>query len=77
MTQAPVGKIYLQRGQEREEIELPAHNNLYAHAVQAFNNAARGNGAPWATGEDGIQSLAVALAVLESTQSGKAVRVSY
>ncbi len=77
MTQSPMGKIYLQRGGEREEVALPAHNNLYGHAVQAFNNAAREEGAPWATGEDGIKSLAVALAVLESTKSGKAVRVQY
>ena len=77
MTQSPIGKIYLQRGSEREEVSLPTHNNLYGHAVQAFNAAVRGSGAPWATGEDGIKSLAVALAVLESTQSGKAVKVQY
>ncbi|CAN0411036.1 unnamed protein product [Laminaria digitata] len=77
MTQTPKGKIILQRNDATEEVVLGEHNNLYVHAVHAFNQAVKGQGTPWATGEDGIKSLAVALAVLESTRTGKAVKVAY
>lgn len=77
MTQSPKGRIYLQRGTEREEIDLGEHNNLYGHAIAKFNAAVRGEGAPWATGEDGVKSLAVALAVLKSTKTGKAEKPAY
>lgn len=77
MTQSPRGNVFLQKGDIREEIDLGAHNNLYEHAVHAFNQAVNGKGDPWATGEDGVKSLAVALAVLESTRSGRAVKVAY
>ncbi len=77
MTQTPKGKIILQRNDVREEIVLGEHNNLYEHAVHAFNQAVKGHGVPWASGEDGVKSLAVALAVLESTRTGKAVKVDY
>ena len=77
MTQSPKGTVYLQRGDSREEVDLGDHVNLYEHAIRAFNLAVRGEGSPWATGEDGVKSLATALAVLESTKTGRAVTVSY
>jgi 1,5-anhydro-D-fructose reductase (1,5-anhydro-D-mannitol-forming) len=75
MTQSPIGRIWLRTGRKFEELDLGLHNDLYAHAVRRFNEAARGEGAPWATGEDGLRSLAVGLAVLESTKAGQKVRV--
>ncbi|MGA8656551.1 MAG: Gfo/Idh/MocA family oxidoreductase [Chthoniobacterales bacterium] len=77
MTQEPVGAIFLQRGDHREQIEPDGTEDLYVHQVRHFNEAARGNGEPFATGEDGIRSLAVALAARESAQSGRRVNVQY
>ena len=75
MTQQPKGQIFIRRGDKQEEIQLDPPENLYAHAIRHFNQAVKGHGQPWATGEDGVKSLATALAVLESTKTGKAVKV--
>ena len=77
MTQAPVGRIYLQRDDIRAEIDLGKQENLYEHAVNAFNKAVLNGGEAWATGVDGVHSLAVGLAVLESTRTGQKVKVQY
>jgi 1,5-anhydro-D-fructose reductase (1,5-anhydro-D-mannitol-forming) len=74
MTQRPVGKIAIRR--EGREVEIPvAHENLYERSVRCFNAAIRGEGEPAATGEDGIRSLAVALAVRESARTGRTIEV--
>src|ERR1700722_13854931 len=77
MTQEPQGRLFLQRQEEREEINLGQHENLYAHQVRHFNAAVHGQGTPFAPGEDGVRSLAVAVAVLESTKTGQRVPVRY
>ncbi len=77
MTQEPVGRIILRRGTEVTEIDPGPVENLYAFAVRHFNAAARGDGHPAATGEDGIRSLAVALAAVESIKTGKRTKVQY
>ena len=77
MTQQPKGQVFIRRGNQQEKIDLGTHVNLYEHAIMHFNQAVQGNGTPWADGEDGVRSLAVALAVLESTRSGQKVNVSY
>jgi 1,5-anhydro-D-fructose reductase (1,5-anhydro-D-mannitol-forming) len=77
MTQEPQGRLYLQREKIREEVDLGPHENLYAHQVRHFNAAVNGRGTPFATGEDGLRSLAVATAVLESTKTGQRVAVRY
>jgi 1,5-anhydro-D-fructose reductase (1,5-anhydro-D-mannitol-forming) len=77
MTQEPVGRVFLQREDKITEIELGVRENLYAHQVRHFNAAVLGKGKPFATGEDGIRSLAVGLAVLESAKSGRSIRVEY
>ena len=77
MTQEPQGRLFLQREGKREEVELGQHENLYAHQVRHFNAAVKGKGTPFATGEDGVRSLAVATAVLESTKTGQRVAVRY
>jgi 1,5-anhydro-D-fructose reductase (1,5-anhydro-D-mannitol-forming) len=45
--------------------------------VRLFNSAVHGEGEPAASDEDGLRSLAIALAVKESTNSGRHVAVSY
>jgi 1,5-anhydro-D-fructose reductase (1,5-anhydro-D-mannitol-forming) len=77
MTQEPRGNVYLQRGDRREEIDLGPHEDLYVHQVRHFNDAVSGRGAPFATAEDGIRSLAVATAVLEAARTGQRVAVRY
>jgi 1,5-anhydro-D-fructose reductase (1,5-anhydro-D-mannitol-forming) len=77
MTQEPQGRVYLQREDKREELELEPHEDLYRHQVRHFNAAVNGKGNPFTTGEDGVRSLAVAAAVLESTRTGQQVPVRY
>jgi 1,5-anhydro-D-fructose reductase (1,5-anhydro-D-mannitol-forming) len=77
MTQEPQGKLFLQRQGKREEVDLGPHENLYAHQVRHFNAAVHGQGKPFTTGEDGVRSLAVAMAVLEATKTGQRVAVQY
>jgi 1,5-anhydro-D-fructose reductase (1,5-anhydro-D-mannitol-forming) len=76
MTQRPVGTVVLRR--DGQETTLPlAHENLYERSVRHFNAAIRGDGAPAATGEDGVRSLEIALGVLESATTGRAVAVQH
>ena len=74
MTQRPIGDVLLRTASGEERLQLD-HENLYVRAVRAFHAAIRGQGAPAATGEDGVRSMAVALAAAESAQSGRAVSV--
>jgi 1,5-anhydro-D-fructose reductase (1,5-anhydro-D-mannitol-forming) len=77
MTQEPQGRIWLRRGSESTEIDPGPPEDLYVHAVRCFNRAVVEGGEPFATGHDGVRSLAVALAVLESARSGQRVKVRY
>ena len=74
MTQEPAGTVFLRRDGVEEQIPI-SHENLYERSVRLFNAAIRGEGKPAATGEDGVQSLAVALAVREAAMKGQAVKV--
>lgn len=69
MTQQPVGTVVLRRDGQEEEIVVE-HENLYERSVRRFNAAINGEGDPAATAHDGLCSLAVALAVLESARTG-------
>ncbi len=75
MTQQPTGSIVLRTADGDEDVGI-AHENLYERAVRRFNDAIQGDGTPAATGEDGVRSLAMALAVAESAQTGQRVTVS-
>ena len=70
MTQAPKGEVTLRSAKGEEGLPLE-HNNLYARSVRLFQEAAAGRGAPAATGEDGVKSLAVALATLAAARDGR------
>jgi 1,5-anhydro-D-fructose reductase (1,5-anhydro-D-mannitol-forming) len=75
MTQRPVGTVSLRR--EGREVQVPLdYENFYERSVRCFNAAIRGEGEPAATGADGVQSLAVALAVQEAAETGQTVRVA-
>jgi len=74
MTQKPVGEV-LWRHQGGEEALMIAHENLYERAIRAFHAAIHGQGAPSASGEDGVRSMALAFAALESAKTGRAVAI--
>ena len=76
MTQRPVGRATLRNAQGETDVPLD-HENLYARALRAFVGAIRGEGAPSATGEDGVRSLATALAVLEASQTGRRTAIRF
>lgn len=57
------------------ELPLPVAPPVGEGTVRAFEAAVRGEGPPTVTGEDGLLSLAVALATLESARTGRTVRL--
>lgn len=73
MTPNPVGSLSILRNGVREEITLPAVDNLYVPNIQAFVAAVDGKGAPIASGDDGRRSLEVALAVVMSLNTGRSI----
>jgi 1,5-anhydro-D-fructose reductase (1,5-anhydro-D-mannitol-forming) len=74
MTQRPIGDVTLRHARGEERLAL-IHENLYERTIRVFHEAMEGRGAPSATGADGVKSLAVALAALESAKSGKSVKI--
>jgi 1,5-anhydro-D-fructose reductase (1,5-anhydro-D-mannitol-forming) len=71
MTQEPGGRVFLRTQDGTQEIDVGPREDLYERSVRAFNAAVRGEGQPAASGEDGVRSLAIALAVQESMRSGQ------
>ena len=74
MTQAPKGEVLLRNAAGEESLAL-AHENLYVRSVRLFQDAVAGRGAPAASGEDGVRSLAVALATLEAARAARETRI--
>jgi len=75
MTQRPIGDVML-RDASGEHAVAVDHENLYVRGVASFCAAVRGEGAPAATAEDGVRSLAAALAVVQACRTGVATRVN-
>ena len=75
MTQAPKGHVLLRTASGEQSLPL-GHANLYQRNVAAFQSAVRGEGAPSASGEDGVRSLALALAAIEAVSTGCEVTVN-
>ena len=75
MTQQPVGEVTLRTAAGEEILATPAEK-LYDRAVGLFHAAVRGEGQPAATGEDGVWSLATALAVRDAATGGRAVKIA-
>jgi 1,5-anhydro-D-fructose reductase (1,5-anhydro-D-mannitol-forming) len=74
MTQRPVGEVLL-RDANGEQLIPIEHHNLYVRGVAAFCAALKGEGVPAASAQDGVRSLAVALAIAESCKSRAAVHI--
>ena len=66
--------ITLTNAEGEQQISVE-HHSLDAETVRLFVNAVKGEGVPAATGEDGVVSMAAALACLESGESGSSVRI--
>lgn len=76
MTQRAQGEVLL-RTEAGEQAIAVEHGDLYARGVAAFCAALRGEGEPAATAEDGVRSLAAALAVAEACRTGRAVPIAH
>lgn len=74
MTQNPTGDVALRTAAGLETLPVD-RTDLYQRATAAFHSAVRGEGAPAATGEDGVRSMALAIAAAESARSGRTVAV--
>jgi 1,5-anhydro-D-fructose reductase (1,5-anhydro-D-mannitol-forming) len=75
--QRPEGEVELRRDGRIERLQLPDHDDLYETGIRAFHAAMAGTGQVRVSGEDGVRSLAVALAVKESAAIGRRVNVSH
>lgn len=74
MSQTPDGEVVLRRDdREGVLVDVGDRENLYVRGLRAFADAVAGHGAPPCTGEDGVRSLAVALAVGESLLTGRRI----
>ena len=74
MTQQPKGTVVLRTAAGEEELKVD-RGALYVRGVANFHAALRGEGTPSATAEDGIRSLAMALAAMEAAATGREVTV--
>ena len=77
MTQEPQGRLFLRKGEKREELDLGPHENLYAHQVRHFNAAVKGKEHRLPPLKMGFARLPSRLAVLESTKTGRRITVQY
>ncbi len=66
----PVGSLTLWRGKQATPLDVGTRDDLYLTTMRAFVAALRGEGEVLVSGEDGVASLAVALAVLDSLRTG-------
>lgn len=76
MTQQPVGEVELVTQSGCRVVPFSPHT-LYGEAVRRFNSAVAGQGYPAASGDDGVRSLAVAVAVEKATATGLRTQVDY
>jgi len=76
LNQAPGGELVWRRSDGDLSLRLD-HDNLYLRGLREMQRAIAGQPHDMATGEAGLKSLAVALALLESARSGRRVAVDY
>jgi 1,5-anhydro-D-fructose reductase (1,5-anhydro-D-mannitol-forming) len=70
----PGARLVLRNAQGVQEIGF-AHANPYERGVAQFCAAVAGDGRPAATGEDGVRSLAFALAWIDAARHGRRTRI--
>lgn len=69
MAQAPGGTVTLRDAEGKRQLPLEPED-YYVRGCRAFHAAIRGEGRPVVTGEDGLKSLATALAARRSVETG-------
>ena len=74
MTQRAAGEVLLRTAAGEEQLQV-AHESLYERAIRLFHAAVRGDGEPAATGEDGVWSLATAIAVRNAAERERVMAV--
>jgi 1,5-anhydro-D-fructose reductase (1,5-anhydro-D-mannitol-forming) len=75
MTQQPKGEVVLRTADGAVPLAL-IHEDLYARSIRLFQGAVAGSGVPAATGEDGVRSLALALATTEAAKTGRETSIA-
>ena len=75
MTQQAKGEVALRTADGAVPLSL-SHENLYVRSIRLFQDAIAGAGAPAATGEDGVRSLALAVATIEAATAGRETSVA-
>jgi 1,5-anhydro-D-fructose reductase (1,5-anhydro-D-mannitol-forming) len=74
LNQRPQGALVIRDAEGPQDVLLPPLEDAYGAVVRAFTRAVNDpNCSPSATGDDGLASLAVALAVTESCRTGRHV----
>ncbi|GAF42183.1 MULTISPECIES: Gfo/Idh/MocA family protein [Rhodococcus] len=71
----PTGTLRIVADGQDTTVPLEPVDNLYAPGIRAFVDAVNGDGEPVATGHDGLRSVTAALAVLQSIDEGRTVRL--
>ena len=66
----PVGSVALWRDHKSEPLDVGPRDDLYEVTLRAFDAAVAGEGDVVVSGKDGVRSLAVSLAALESLRTG-------
>jgi 1,5-anhydro-D-fructose reductase (1,5-anhydro-D-mannitol-forming) len=74
MTQRAAGEVLLRTAAGEEQLQI-AQESLYERAIRLFHAAVRGEGEPAATGEDGVWSLATAIAVRNAAERERVMAV--
>lgn len=74
MTQGAIGTVTLRSKAGDEDLPVD-HGNLYLRSVARFHDAIHGTDQPSANGADGVRSMALALAAVESARTGREVAV--
>lgn len=69
------GRLHLRRGSGSRRVVPDGHHDPYVGVIHAFTAAVEDGGAPSASGEDGLEAVRTALAVLESAATGRAVEL--
>lgn len=67
----PVGTVTLWQDRKATPLDVGPREDLYQVTVRAFGDAVRGAGQVVVSGDDGVRSLAVSLAALESLRTGR------
>jgi 1,5-anhydro-D-fructose reductase (1,5-anhydro-D-mannitol-forming) len=75
MSQDPIGEVVVHRHGHEQVVESIDRSDLYDTALSAFAGAVDGTRRPLVDGIDGARAMAIALAVKEAADTGRAVRI--